>query len=386
MLKHLLLVIFLSIVGQTAAVDAKTEKAENLRSIQGDQKVPQKKGIYAYLSSEKLTPKLLKSDVVVNPLNLSQISGSKGKNHILEQYSNNSGVGDYFCEGNDCTGYILEFTRTNKDCSGRVEGIGGLLLGHPTLCRTPEGVLTTMVTGDVSETSYEYRLTISSDLDLQGESGGEGFGGPRCSADPDGVLGGMGPGFIPYSTELFDHGGYFYGHKLVTSGFPAVLRVIGGAFYDLYFDTLDHCLTGERPMAFFAHLKKGECYFNPTNYGIEGIDEHTGQAYKVHSWFKVVGFDSKEGTMIFTIHNNNDCDHYAFMASKKRKVEFLRISPRKLGFSEDSADGEEPVYGECQPFMRGSLIEDGPPMRRRLQPGPDNMGILGRMWVKRTAA
>ena len=117
MLKSLLLFIFLSIV---VAVDVETEEAKrNLRTRTrsiNDKTETQERTLLTY---EKHTPALLKSDVVVRSLSLSQISGLSGRNHVLDHKDQPNGLGDEWCEGGNCAGYLLEFTRTNTDCSGR---------------------------------------------------------------------------------------------------------------------------------------------------------------------------------------------------------------------------------------------------------------------------
>jgi len=214
-------------------------------------------------------------------------------------------------------GYLLEWTRVNTDCSGRVEFVGGFLAGST---NSFSGGFSLSADASVSKEAYELTVYTSRQLDGTDASPVDGSEGPQCTHVESGV--------IPYDEGLVNvHQGYFFGHSFVKGDYSSVTDSLKGV-YSEYYASKNECLLGVQPVLFSTSWVKGECYFDSnTLLGGEGIN---------HDWYKIHGFGSDDGQhyLEYSIHNNDDCENLEAPYTKAPVVK--SYAP--------------PEYGECIPW------------------------------------
>jgi len=150
-------------------------------------------------------------------------------------------------------------------------------------------------------------------------------GGAQCSHRPDNA-------FIPAADYLTRHGGYYYSHKYSEGTFEKAVSSVYSAYYELHYDSLIACKLGVQPTHFWSTMVKGECYFDPTQYGL---------GTEVHSWLKVVSFDLEDQSMTYTIHNNDDCtDEDPFRKAKPQVI----VALQDFNYCEEVGPGDWVKY------------------------------------------
>jgi len=249
-------------------------------------------------------------------------------------------------------GYFIETTRQWDDCSGTVYAVGGMLTGVVNMWwsdRSPRFIPTpTFSTKEDGKTYYSYSrywYKDRSDVDgyktdffsfsnwyekyydaeyYYGEAGGVAHYFPTepvCSLKRENRR-----GYMPYSYKLSSQGGFSYNRNHLPGSFHHVTDTFSGVYY-LYYGSLADCQVGVQPNSFMAYLIKGQCYFDPSSYGF-------GEYSKVHSWLKVVGYDKKEQTMTYSIHDNDDCED----RDPFKKAEQLTVSLRDYNGIDSNSD------------------------------------------------
>jgi len=191
-------------------------------------------------------------------------------------------------------GYILEWTRVNSDCSGRVEYVGGLLSGS--VNARPDFFEGNQATVDKATGKYSIEYSQYSDPDGKSLLGGLSTGTrDKCEHEITNK--------IPYDgARVYDHQGYFFGHTFLAGDYSTVSQALKG-YYKEYYASKNECLLGVQPTAFSAEWIKNECYFNSANL-LGGEPKH--------DWFKIHAFgnDHDDGAYVqYSIHNNDDCEN-----------------------------------------------------------------------------
>jgi len=216
-------------------------------------------------------------------------------------------------------GYLLEWTRVNTDCSGRVEYVGGVSSGATHAVQgLSAGNVTYFTQAGVVDGNYYLNAYESAAVDgVPSFELPSSYHGDRCEQDISKA--------IPFDLTRFnEHQGYYYGHTFLKGDYPVVTNSLKG-LYTEYYGTKNECLLGVQPVFFSVQLIKNECYFDSnTLLNNQDVDQQTIVPAEVsHDWYKIHGFGTEDGNtyISYTIHNNDDCeDKDPFNKAQLQKV------------------------------------------------------------------